>query len=180
MKQLVQSILSGDKEAFREIVRRYAPGVRAFLACNLCDQQMIDDLTQETFIASYQNLHQADLDQELGPWIKGIARNKLRMYLRTYYRKQDVFQSLKFELIEDIVEEIDTMSEEDKEQIDNLQNCIKQLPKRSREIIKARYFSNETVGNLAQRLQSTVTAMSSVIYRSKQILKDCVKQAVNE
>ena len=180
MKETVQNILSGDKEAFREIVRRYAPGVRAFLASNLSDPDMIDDLTQETFIAAYQNLHQADTDQELGPWIKGIARNKLRMYLRQFYKEKDVVHSLKTEIIEDVIAEIGTMSEDDRDQIKSLQKCINNLPERSQEIIEARYFSDETVINLAKRLQSTVTAMSSVIYRAKQILRDCVKQAVKQ
>lgn len=180
MQETIQKILSGDKEAFREIVRRYAPGVRAFLASSLSDPQSVDDLTQETFIATYQSLEQVHPDQELGPWIKGIARNKLRMHLRSYYRKKDVVQSLKSEIIEEVIADIDTMSEEDKDQINSLQTCIQKLPDRSREIIKARYFSNESVINLAKRLQSTVTAMSSVIYRTKQILRDCVKQAVKQ
>lgn len=180
MQETIQRILSGEKEVFREIVRKYAPGVRAFLASSLSDPQMVDDLTQETFIATYQSLEQVNPEQELGPWIKGIARNKLRMYLRQYYKKKNVVQSLKTEIIEEVIADIDTMSEVDREQIDSLQKCIKKLPERSQEIIKARYFSNETVINLAKRLESTVTAMSSVIYRAKQILRDCVKQAVKQ
>ena len=180
MKETVKDILSGNKEAFQVIMNRYAPGIRAYFASCLPESNVIDDLTQETFILSYQNLHKAINQEDLGPWIKGIARNKLLMYFRTDYKKQGVAESLKLEIIEIAIADIETLTREDHARIEGLHNFINKLPERSQEIILARYFTNETVINLAQRLRSSVSAMSSVIYRTKQILRDCVKQVAQE
>ena len=178
MKEVVQSILAGDKEAFREIVREYAPGVRAFIASSISDPLTVDDLTQETFIATYQSLERVDLEIGLGGWIKSIAKNKLRMHLRSYYRKHEVIQSLHSDIMVQVIADIEDHSEEEKEQIDTLRNCIEKLPERSRDIVKKRYMGNETVINLAEKLQSTVTAISSLLYRVKQQLKDCMEGAI--
>ena len=48
-----------DKAAFNELVRKYqSPIRRFFLHQTLGDEQLSDDLAQDTFIKAYTNIHQ--------------------------------------------------------------------------------------------------------------------------
>ena len=53
--------------------------------------------------------------------------------------------------------------------------CIEKLPEKMSNLVRARYLENESVQGIASRLQSSVSAISSHLYRLKKILRDCVQ-----
>lgn len=180
MKEIIQQILDGNTNAFREIVREYGPEIRAFFAGSISDYQTVDDLAQETFIATYKSLSHLNEDSNLRAWIYGIAKNKLMMHLRQLYRKNKKFNSMSSEIIEQVIPAMEEYCDEDDNvRINNLKNCIEKLPEKNQDVIKSRYFTNETVIDIAQRLQKTETAISVLLYRLRSKLKDCIEGALS-
>ena len=54
---VTQVAVSGNKRAFDELVRRYqSPVRRFFLSQTMGDEQLSDDLAQDTFIKAYTNI----------------------------------------------------------------------------------------------------------------------------
>ena len=163
--------MAGDRDAYRAVVKEHGPGVRALLAAHLSDADTVDDLAQETFVAAYESLAQFDLTADLGLWIKGIARNKLLMHLRRVYRHGRAMDKLKVEAVELAcpVQDVDSASA-----VDRLRECLQKLPERLMTVVKARYYERERVDSIASKLGTSVTAVSSLLYRGRKELEGCM------
>ena len=179
MEEIITRILDGDRHAYLEIVDAYSPNLRAYFASRITDPATIDDLTQETFIAAYQALDRFDPSRNFSAWIKGIAHKRLMMNLRSIYAKEKAYGSIRVDVFEDLSPDLDRMQKEDQHlRLNSLRSCMEKLPERSKAIVQSRYFDNESVGALAARLETTVSGISSTLYRIKQRLKSCMSQEI--
>lgn len=175
MKTVVQKVLAGDRDAYRAIVIEYGSVVRACLAGHLSSAHAVEDLAQETFIAAYEHLGEFDLDQDLGPWIKGIARNKLLMHLRRTYQHGEALEKLKARAAEEMFEEVTRLqSADDGQAVDRLRQCFEKLPQRLMGVIRARYYDRESVTAIAGRHRTSVSAISSLLFRGRKELQSCM------
>ena len=71
---LVEQCLAGDREAFGEIYRMFAPLVHGILLSRL-PRDEVSDAVQEVFLAAYKNLGSLREPNALGGWLARIARN---------------------------------------------------------------------------------------------------------
>lgn len=175
MKKLIEQILAGDVESFRLIVREYAPEVRLYLARRLPDFHQVEDLTQEVMAAVYWNLKRYDFRSDFGAWVRGVTKNKFREFLRREYSRADKLDKLKSE----IAMKVDSMIEEkgtgEPQMVSLLHQCLEKLPEKMSSLVKARYLENESVQGIALKFKSSVSAISSHLYRLKKLLRQCVQ-----
>lgn len=178
MKDVIQKVLKGDRDAYRGIVRECGPAIRAFLAAHLSQPDLVDDLAQETFIAAFENLSRFELDSDLGSWLKGIARNKMLMHLRRRYQHGEALERLKAEAAEKVFEETCRLQEGDGAQtVDQLRHCLEKLPPRLLTVVRARYFERERVTSIASKLKTSATAISSLLFRGRKELETCLERS---
>jgi len=72
-----------DKRAFDQLVRKYqSPVRRFFLNQTLGDEQLSDDLAQETFVKAYLNISMFRGLSSFSTWLMRIAYNVLYDYVR--------------------------------------------------------------------------------------------------
>jgi RNA polymerase sigma-70 factor, ECF subfamily len=176
MNKIVKKVIDGDKEAFREIVQSYGPSMRVYLFGRLSDKQAVDDLMQEIFVAIYWNLSSYDGVSDLGVWIRAVTRNKLMSFLRSHYSQKNTVNTMKVCIEEVIVAELENFNPNEGEVIGRLQDCISNQKEDALELIKARYFESESVTGMAERLNTTVSAISSELYRIRKQLKLCIER----
>ena len=176
MRELVNRILSGDSDAYREIVSEYAPMIRVYLSSQLRDKSIVEDLLQEILVAVYWGLDKYDCDLDFGVWVRTIMRNKLRSYFRSYYSKKNSVHVLKAEISEELLDGMVFNEKEEKEIFYKLHECIKKQPEDTAEIVRARYFEKRSVNGLAEKLSTTASAISSLLYRAKKQLKTCIEK----
>ncbi|HYC07732.1 MAG TPA: sigma-70 family RNA polymerase sigma factor [Candidatus Binatia bacterium] len=83
----VEAVLGGDRDAFRILVEREAPGV--VRACHriLGDPHEAEDVAQEAFVTAYRSLSTWRGDGPFGAWITRIA---VRLALRQASRRRPV------------------------------------------------------------------------------------------
>ena len=74
-KELVVSAQNGDRNAFSELVRIHAQGVRNVIYRMCGDVQLAEDAAQETFIRAWQNLSSYRPGTPLRNWLYRIALN---------------------------------------------------------------------------------------------------------
>lgn len=79
---LVRRILSGDREAFDELVARYQRVVFAISYRMTGSAPEAEDLCQDVFLAVFRNLDRFDPSRPLGPWIRKIACNGALHFIR--------------------------------------------------------------------------------------------------
>jgi RNA polymerase sigma-70 factor (ECF subfamily) len=72
---LVASTLRGHEEAFGELVRRYRGSVVSAIGHLVHDDDLAEDLAQETFIRAYEALGTFRAGSRFAPWILKIANN---------------------------------------------------------------------------------------------------------
>lgn len=73
--ELVEKSLLSDTKAFGVIVKRYSSMIYKFVWLYLKDQDDSTDITQETFIRVWKNLHKFDTKKSFKTWIFAIAKN---------------------------------------------------------------------------------------------------------
>src|ERR671912_952555 len=75
-EQMVERALSGDPEAFGEIVRRWERRIFALAFGMLGREDDARDATQETFLAAFRNLRGFRGDAKVSSWLHRIAVNQ--------------------------------------------------------------------------------------------------------
>ncbi|MCM8528132.1 MAG: sigma-70 family RNA polymerase sigma factor [Lentisphaeraceae bacterium] len=176
MCKLVRKILDGDKEAFKEVVKAYGPSMRVYLSGKLSDRLAVDDLMQEIFVAIFWNLKTFDGKSDLGVWIRAVTRNKLMSYLRSHYSQKNSVNTMKVKIEEALTAEMDNFNPNENAVIEKLKECISKQRELAADLIKARYFENESVTGMAERMNTTVSAISSELYRVRKQLKMCIEK----
>jgi len=86
-ERLVKAALSGDDEAFTELVRRHKRKVFTIVAKFVRNTGELDDVCQEIFVKVYQNLGKYRGDAPLEHWVSKIAVNACYDALRRQRRR---------------------------------------------------------------------------------------------
>ena len=88
---VAQVAVSGNKRAFDELVHRYqSPVRRFFLNQTMGDEQLSDDLAQDTFIKVYTNITSFRGMASFKTWLMRIAYNVFYDYTRSHRATEDV------------------------------------------------------------------------------------------
>jgi RNA polymerase sigma-70 factor, ECF subfamily len=88
-ERLVSATLTGDDEAFGELVRRYKRRVFSIVARYVRNSNELDDVCQEIFFKVYQNLGKYRGDAPFEHWMSKIAVNACYDTLRKQRRKEN-------------------------------------------------------------------------------------------
>src|SRR5947208_13953312 len=80
--ELVAETLSGNRDAFGQIVSRYQSLVCSLAYSATGSLGQSEDLAQETFIAAWKDLRHLRESSKLRSWLCGIARNRINNCLR--------------------------------------------------------------------------------------------------
>ncbi len=81
-KDLLRKALGGDTAAFGEIIKKYQSLVYAVALQILADPVMAQDVTQDTFIATFGALKDLRSEDSFPSWLHSIARNKALALLK--------------------------------------------------------------------------------------------------
>ena len=80
-----------NKKAFDQLVRKYqSPVRRFFLNQTLGDEQLSDDLAQDTFIKAYVNIAKFRAMSSFSTWLFRIAYNVHYDYIRSHHQTGDI------------------------------------------------------------------------------------------
>ena len=175
MKKTIQQILAGDKSKFELIIREFSPGIRSYIAGKTGNPQIVDDLTQEIFIAVYTNLHQFDLSKNFAYWVNGITRNQVNMYFRKYYSQKSLKDKLRMDILGDIEQDYETAFQKNLDNaLDRMKFCMEKLPEKLKETVSLKYLNNLKAREIAEKINSSVTAVTTNLQRARKLLKTCI------
>ena len=88
-EELMERYLAGDRAAFRELFRRYAPVVLRLVRRNVPTEEA-HDLVQQTFLHLHRGRKDFRRGARLRPWLCTIAINVRRQYLRSMRHRESV------------------------------------------------------------------------------------------
>ena len=78
---IIERACSGDRDAFTDLYRLYAPMVHGIVLARV-PYEDAQDIVQEVFLSAYKNLHTLRDRNVVGAWLASIARNRATEFYR--------------------------------------------------------------------------------------------------
>ena len=173
--ELVSASLSGDRDAFGQIVARYQSLVCSLAYSATGSLSQSEDLAQETFVAAWKQLAGLREPEKLRAWLCGIARNLINNWLR----KQGREPSHRAESLEEISESHSPEPLPAEQTISNEEQAIlwrslERIPEIYREPLVLFYREHQSIETVAQNLELTEDAVKQRLSRGRKMLQEQV------
>ena len=78
---LVQRTVAGDQRAYGLLVLKYQRRIQRLIGRMVRDVDLVEDISQETFVRAYRALHQFRGDAQFYTWLYRIAVNTAKKFL---------------------------------------------------------------------------------------------------
>lgn len=123
-ESLVTKILSGKKELFYYLIKRYETKLRRYILRITNRKNEVDDLLQNVFIKTYKNLPTFNKELNFSSWIYRIAHNESINLIGSSFIQKFVSLPDWFDVgsRDEVEEKID-----DEQMKKKLKNCIEKL-----------------------------------------------------
>jgi RNA polymerase sigma-70 factor (ECF subfamily) len=174
-EQIVELAVSGEADAFAEIVRRWERKIFALCFGMLTREDEAKDATQETFIAAYRNLSKFRGDAKVSSWLHRIAVNQcLTVKRRAKSRSESYLDEETNE--EDRVFVAPSRYEpgneaELSERLRIVRQAVKSLPVDLREIVVMKEFEEMTFQEISETLELPLSTVKSRLYTALKQLR---------
>jgi RNA polymerase sigma-70 factor (ECF subfamily) len=176
---VLDAIVRGDRDAFRLIVREFGLPVRCYIASQVHHPDDIEDISQEVFLTAYRQLGTFRRGDDLGAWLRGIARNKLHDHFRGAARRHKALERFRQDVARVVEHDLEAAAAGDSaESIEVLLRCIARLPDKLRRVVRAG-LDGDKPADLAEELVTTVGAIYNLHYRANRLLRDCVRKELD-
>jgi RNA polymerase sigma factor (sigma-70 family) len=170
---LVERSLIGNSEAFGQIVSRYQSLICSLTYSATGSLGESEDLAQETFITAWKHLRHLREAAKLRAWLCGIARNRIRNFLRREGREP-------VRRAETIDAEHESIAHEpipadhaiSKEEASILWRSLERLPEVYREPLILFYREGESVERVATELELSEDAVKQRLSRGRKLLAE--------
>lgn len=161
---IVERALSGDAEAFGELVRRWERRIFALTYGMLGREEDARDATQETFLAAFRNLRGFRGEAKVSSWLHRIAVNQCisrqrRVKVRgesALDEEQDTFASP--------VSESPVRVVEGRQETLAVRRAINSLPVELRQVVVMKEFEELTFREIADVLDLPLSTVKSRLY----------------
>jgi RNA polymerase sigma-70 factor, ECF subfamily len=176
-QELVDAILRGDFEQYSQLVKKYNRDVVKVVSAMLFNYDEVDDLVQKVFIEAYDKLERFDTKRNFAKWLKGIARNSVRMHLRsdkTSEKHISIYRDWAVTQME---------ADENFELIDSktkaLESCYSKVSDTNRTIMEMKYRKHLSIQEISNSLNRTIEGITKALSRTRAELRICIKRAMN-
>jgi len=167
---LMAGTAQGEETAFRLLVRRWEPEVRAFLIHMLGSVEEAEDLTQETFVKVFAEAGRYRAEGLFRSWLFRIAGNLARSRLR----RRKILRWIRFDPgAHDVAAAGPTpdVALAQRERAAAVRAAIAGLPARQREALTLHRYRGLTYREIAAAMGTTVPGVESLIQRALATLR---------
>ena len=167
-EQIVELALTGDAEAFGEIVRRWERRIFALAYGMLGREEDARDATQETFMAAFRNLRGFRGEAKVSSWLHRIAVNQcITRQRRAKVRSESALDD---ETEKDAgsfatpIEGLPSRVVEGRERTVAVRRAVNSLPAELRQVIVMKEFEELTFREIADALELPLSTVKSRLY----------------
>ena len=174
--ELLAQLKAGNKTAFAELVSEYQIKVINICYRFLLNKADAEDIAQEVFIEVYHSIKQFRGDSALSTWIYRIATTKSLDEIKKQNRQKRITSIGELLGIEQIANWVAGKGRpdktlEEKEGLSLLIKALNKLPESQRVALTLSKVEGYNNAEVAEIMETTLTAVDSLIYRAKQNLK---------
>ena len=169
-KELIGKYLSGNEKSLEKLIYRHKRKVYAYIMMVVKDDQLADDIFQDTFIKVINTIRSGSYKEEgkFIQWVMRIAHNLIIDHFRRAKRIPVINNSNDDYNIFDLVRITDPSIEEQiiTDQIyDDVRNLIELLPDEQKEVLIMRHYSDMSFKEIADTTNVSInTALGRMRY----------------
>lgn len=180
IKKAIQQILDGNKDAYRNIMEQYQDMLIAFANFRLLDTSLVDEVVQQTFIRAYEQLDRYRQNEDFGVWLRAICHyiilKEIKNIQRIHVGRKNYKDHISRQLLDMSEELYDSNTVPDI--CEYLNTCMQKLQERSRKLIRDKYGDKKSIKEIAGLLHTSVTWVTTAIYRIRKNLKACIEHEI--
>lgn len=183
-EQIVERALTGDADAFGEIVRRWERRIFALAYGMLGREEDARDATQETFLAAFRNLRGFRGEAKVSSWLHRIAVNQCITRQRRAKVRNEA--ALDDETEKDAGSFAAPLEESPSNTVENLERtvavrrAVNSLPLDLRQVIVMKEFEELTFREIADALDLPLSTVKSRLYTALRQLQMRLQKFGNE
>ncbi|PKN65416.1 MAG: RNA polymerase [Deltaproteobacteria bacterium HGW-Deltaproteobacteria-12] len=174
--EIIARVLKGERQAYALLVEEYKGPIFNLAYRMTGSREDADDLTQETFIRAYQNLHQFDQSKKFFTWLYTIGinliRNNLKKNARDVSHLAAADSALEYQSQGNGRGEGDVLFDD---RMIRLERIIQKLPVDLREAIILKFHQDLTFEEVANVTGDSVSAVKMRIYRGLEKMKQMME-----
>jgi RNA polymerase sigma-70 factor (ECF subfamily) len=167
-EQVVERALTGDAEAFGEIVQRWERRIFALAYGMLGREEDARDATQETFLAAFRNLRGFRGEAKVSSWLHRIAVNQcITRQRRAKVRNEaglDDEEEKDASSFSAPLESSPARVAEGREQVEAVRRAVNSLPIELRQVVVMKEFEELTFREMADALDLPLSTVKSRLY----------------
>ncbi len=175
--QLVEAFLLVDIGAFEQLINRYRYAVFGLCAAYTRDFDAAEDAAQEAFITSFLRIQDLPRADRFGPWLRRIAINECKMWMRRQSRSAPLDEVREEMLVSSSSSpESEMDSRETRQQV---LNAIAHLTGPQQQVVVLFYLKSMSLKQIASFLEISAQSVNQRLYRARTRLKEGMVKMVN-
>lgn len=163
--ELIAQSLDGNHEAYGVLVDRYKNAIYHHCFAIVRDEDLAEDIAQETFITAYYKLRLYKQKYKLSTWLFKIATNNALNVLKKRKRESHVDDTF-FDTIPSNQPEPGMLA-----QYSELHRAVGELEARHRIVISLYYWHGLSYQEIASVMSSPIGSVRGWMYRAKEALR---------
>jgi RNA polymerase sigma-70 factor (ECF subfamily) len=173
MSEIAAAVRSGcmTVEALVKVLLDARPRLVVFAACAGGDAHLAEDDFQEMFLRAMKMPESFPDAAGLLSWAKVTCRNLVIDRARREGRLEKILRESALDALD---ARLDQSFRNPSPRMSALQECLKELPIESRQLLQHRYVENERGADLARRFRRSEDAIYKSLSRLHQVLRQCV------
>ncbi|QDV70019.1 RNA polymerase sigma factor [Rosistilla carotiformis] len=132
----------------------------------------VDDVYQETCLELWRSFSSFRRDEDFAAWALGVTRHQVLKHWRTRDRDRHVFSEA---LMQEMSATAVGIGAEINQRQAAMDECVKLLSERQRELVQLFYGENESASQIAKRWRRSVHAVYKSLKVMRRSLFDCVE-----
>lgn len=140
------------------------------------DQNVAADIIQAAMIQIWEHFDEYDDSRPFLPWACQFAYRQVLMHRRRESTRRRYFSQATMELLSQ--DAPDNLHWE-KERREALDSCFEHLSEQQQELISHRYWQDEPLTKLAERLGRSESAIYKALERTRKALADCIAKKLS-
>jgi RNA polymerase sigma-70 factor (ECF subfamily) len=183
-EQIVESALTGDPEAFGEIVKRWERRIFALAYGMLGREEDARDATQETFLSAFRNLRGFRGEAKVSSWLHRIAVNQcITRQRRAKVRSESALEEEEQKDATSFSAPIGYSPSrvvESRQHIQAVRRAVESLPTDLRQVVVMKEFEELTFREIADVLDLPLSTVKSRLYTALKQLEMRLERFGNE
>lgn len=171
--KLILECQKGEKKAFNELITNYYPYVSKFLIKLTVNEEISQDLVQETSLKLIVNIDKFDVKGKatFSTYLMKIAKNCYLDYLK---KNKKISSEIDIDSLSDSSFIEDKITDEN--ELNRILTEIDQLPFEQAQAIKMKYLEEYSLKEIAEKMGTEAKTIKSRIHEGKKKLKNKIKK----